>query len=402
MSMLSISARAAALSDSTPGEAARQMLVAHAEQVRQFTESVLQEMIRLSLAQALGLPRQRQRGDTSLPWACARCGPRFASQVIRNGTYARAPLTQHGRVQLRIPQLVCRECRGAVAFHLPCLPRFRRLWCDVEHELVKAYLGGHSYRTVASQVAGQIGLMTAWRAVQRVAEGAHAPPPTPKLKAVGVDEMHVRVHGQATWYLAARGATEDGKSYYLGAVLSEDRSQAAWELALDGLGLQGLAKEIPLIADGDTAIESAVARCLPGRRLKRCAWHVLHNVSEWLRERLPGQANEGLRRGLMAGAQSVVNARTARKRRESLAVLNEAAPWLVTSLEPALSRVGYPDEASPRTNNVCERGFREWRRRIRPMDGFGSKAGAKNFASLWMLKENARALGLNWMEVIMP
>jgi transposase-like protein len=104
----------------------------------------------------------------------------------------------------------------------------------------------------------------------------------------------------------------------------------------------------------------------------------------------------------MAGAQAIVNARTSRSRRQSLAVLNEAAPWLVASLEPALSRVGYPDEASPRTNNVCERGFREWRRRIRPMDGFGSTQGAKNFGSLWMLKENARSLNLNWMEVIMP
>lgn len=400
--MLSITVEAEALIQSRPGEAARQMLRACAEEARQFTEAVLQELIRLSLEHALGRPRQCRQDEVPIPWSCVHCGPRFASQVMRNGTYARSPLTQHGPVQLRIPQLVCRQCRRALAFELPCLPRFRRLWCDVEHELVRAYLGGHSYRTVASQTANQLGLMTAWRTVQRVAEGPHAPPPTPKLKAVGVDEMHVRIHGQAAWYLAARGVTEDGKSYYLGAVLSEDRSQAAWELALDGLGLQGLAKDIPLIADGDTAIESAVAQCLPGRRLKRCAWHVLHNVNEWLRQRLPGEENEGQRRGLMAGAQAVVNARTARVRRESLAALAEAAPWLVASLEPTLSRVGYPDEPEPRTNNVCERGFREWRRRIRPMDGFGSRQGARNFGSLWMLRENARAIDLDWMEVIMP
>ncbi len=36
------------------------------------------------------------------------------------------------------------------------------------------------------------------------------------------------------------------------------------------------------------------------------------------------------------------------------------------------------------------------------MDGFGSHAGARNFSTLWMLKENARNLGLDWMEVIMP
>ena len=402
MSMLSITAQAQALSQSTPGEAARQMQRTQAEQMRQFSEAVLQEMIRLSLEQALGPPRQRRPGETALPWACRRCGPRQATQVMRNGTYARAPLTRQGPVRLRIPQLVCRQCKGSVPFDLPCLPRFRRLWCDVEHELVQAYLGGHSYRTVAAQVAGQMGLMTAWRTVQRVAEGPHKPPPTPKLKAVGVDEMHIRVHGQAAWYLAARGAMQDGKSYYLGAVLSEDRSQAAWELALDGLGLQALAEEIPLIADGDAAIEAAVAQCLPGRRLKRCAWHVLHNVNEWLRERHPGRENEGLRCGLMAGAQSVVNATTPRIRRESLALLGESASWLVASLEPALSRVGYPGEAVPRTNNGCERGFKEWRRRVRPMDGFGSRQGARNFGSLWMLKENARALNLNYMEVIMP
>ena len=102
-----------------------------------------------------------------------------------------------------------------------------------------------------------------------------------------------------------------------------------------------------------------------GSRAARCAWHVLHNVSEWLRERLPGTENEGLRRGLLAGAQAVVNAPTQRKRRESLAVLREVAPWLADSLSLSLSRVAYPDKESPRTNNVCERGFRDWRRRIR-------------------------------------
>lgn len=98
----------------------------------------------------------------------------------------------------------------------------------------------------------------------------------------------------------------------------------------------------------------------------------------------------------------MVNARTPARRRESLAVLGESAPWLVTALQTSLSRVGYPDDVYPRTNNVCERGFREWRRRIRPMDGFGSAEGATNFGTLWMLKENARSLDLDWMEVIMP
>jgi len=401
MSILTVTALAEALVGSTPGEAARRLQQQTAEQMRRFTEQVLQEVVRLGLESALG-PARKRRGEQPVPWACASCGPRLACQLMRNGTYGRSPLTRNGAVHLRIPQLVCRECGRSVPFTLSCLPRYRRLWCDVEHELVKAYLSGHSYRTVASQVAGQMGLMTAWRTVQRAATGPHKPPPTPKLCSVGLDEMHVRVHGRPSWYLAARGRTEEGKGYYLGAVLSEDRSQAAWEVTIDGLGLRTISPNARLIADGDTAIESAVGQCLPGRELGRCAWHVLHNVNEWLRERLPGPENEGLRRGLLAGAQAVVNARTPARRRESLAVLGESAPWLVAALQTSLSRVGYPDDVCPRTNNVCERGFREWRRRIRPMDGFGSVEGATNFGTLWMLKENARSLDLDWMEVIMP
>lgn len=401
MSILSVNALARALQVSTPGEAARNAERAVAEEMRLFLEEALQEVIQLSLEEALGPPRQ-SRGELPTPWSCPGCGPRQACELMRNGTYGRSPLTRYGPVRLRIPQLVCRQCKRSVAFVLPCLPRFRRLWCDVEHELVRAYMAGHSYRTVAGQVArDQIGLMTAWRALQRAAQAPHKPPPTPKLKAVGLDEMHIRVHGEARWYLVARGKTDDGKGYYLGAVLSDDRSQAAWEKALDGLGLRAIDK-VPLVADGDAAIEAAVGQCLPGRELRRCAWHVLHNVSEWLRERLPGAENEGQRRGLLAGAQAVVNATTPRKRQASLAALREVAPWLAGSLDVLLGRVAYPDKDTPRTNNVCERGFRDWRRRTKPMDGFGSDPGATNFGTLWMLKENARALDRNWMEVIMP
>lgn len=401
MSILTASELAQSLVQSSSGEAARALGRATAEQTRCFVEQVLQELVRLSLEEALGPPR-RSRGEVATPWSCPACGPRLACQLMRNGTYSRSPLTQNGPVHLRIPQLICRQCCRSVAFVLPCLPRFRRLWCDLEHELVRAYLGGHSYRTVANQVAGQLGLMTAWRTLQRAATGPHKPPETPRLHSIGLDEMHVRVHGQARWYLTARGRTEDGRAYYLGSVLSQDRTQAAWESALDGLGLRSIAPDARLMADGDAAIEAAVGQCLPGRKLERCAWHVLHNVDQWLRERLPGIENEGRRRGLLAGAQTVVNAPTPKQRRESLRVLGEAAPWLVASLAPALRRVGYPDSGYPRTNNVCERGFRELRRRMRPMDGFGSDEGAANIGTLLMLKENARSLGLDWMEVIMP
>lgn len=354
----------------TAGAVVRAVEQAATEEMRRFVESVLQEIIRLSLEEALGPARRRQKPDRLIPWPCPRCGSRRADQVMRNGGYQRRPLTRYGPVSLRMPQLLCRECGKAVAFSLPCLPRWRRLWHDVEGEIVRAYLGGHSYRTVAAQVAGRLGLMTAWRTLQRAAEGTHRPPPTPELRAVGLDEFHVRIRGRSAWFLVSRGATAGGGGHYLGAVLSEDRSQKAWELALDSLGLSNVPSQLPLIADGDAALEAAVSQCLPGRRLSRCAWHVLHNVLQWLQERLPGPEHEGQRRGLLAAAQAVVNAPTPPLRRRSLAALGQAAPWLARKLRRVLERVGYPNADRPRTNNVCERGFRKWRRRTWPMDGF--------------------------------
>ena len=98
-----------------------------------------------------------------------------------------------------------------------------------------------------------------------------------------------------TWI--ARGRTAEGRASYLGAVLSQDRSQTACELALDRLGLRDLPPEVPLIADGDAAIEAAVAHGLPGRRVRRCAWHVLHNAGVWLKQRLRGPEHERVRAG---------------------------------------------------------------------------------------------------------
>jgi hypothetical protein len=378
-----------------PGKSARLLEATFGEGLRQLKEWLLNRVIESIRDQTFSTP------ETTSPWSCPRCGPRAGGQLRLNGSYKRRPLTLNGPVQLRIPQLLCRDCGKAVPFELPCLGRHSRVWLDVVHEVVKDYMLGHSYRAVAANVAQGIGLMTAWRCLQRVAEGPHTIPEPPELVAVGLDEAHNRVQGRPTWLLTARGLCQGGGGYYLGSVLSSDRTREAWEAAMDGLGVRGW-PDVTLMADGDQAIESAVGQCLPGKQLQRCAWHVLHNAAGWLQERLPGKDNEGLRKGLMAGAQAVVNARTPAVRRESLALLTEAQPWFGRRLSRSLGRVNYPDKDRPRTNNVCERGFREWRRRTRPMDGFGSTQGIKNFMTLWMLKENALCLKLNWMEVLMP
>jgi hypothetical protein len=89
--------------------------------------------------------------------------------------------------------------------------------------------------------------------------------------------------------------------------------------------------------------------------------------------------------------------------------VREVKQWLLNGvIEVLLPRVSQGPSLVVSTlrsspgRNVRERGFREWRRHTRSLNGFGSQQGIKNFATLWMLKENAGTLKLDWMEVLMP
>lgn len=388
------------------GAAVRLLIEGSEEFGRQFKELVLQAVIDRAVVRALGKARGlRRRGST--PWKCPRCGPRRAEQIRRNGHYRRRPLTLEGPIELKVPQLVCLDCGRSVPFEHALLPRRQRLWLDLEQRLTVLYLEGMSYRGarrfLERTAKTSLGLMSLWRALQRVAQAPHAAPPRAQAQYLGVDEVYQRIRGQPRWFLTARAQTADGAKHYVGSVLSQDRSIEAWEVALTGLGISRYNPPFAVLSDGDRAIEEAVLRALPGVRLQRCTWHLKHNAAEWIKEMHPGVEAEGQRRGLMAAVHAIVDAPSLENRSDSLDILAEAVPWLANRLRPALARVAPKDaNAGLRTNNLMERGFREYRRRTRPMDGFKSVEGASNFYSLWMHKENARCNGRDYLPELIP
>jgi transposase-like protein len=388
-----------------PGEAVRIVGAAGWEWVRLFKEQVVQMIVDLSVTAALGQKRgAREEGEA--PWSCPRCGPRRGDQLRRNGRYRRRPLVCEGSIALRVPQLLCTGCGRSVPFVHTLLPRRRRFWLDIDQRLTVLYLEGASYRGVKRQLEREartsIGLMSLWRTLQRVAEEPHAPAERPPAVVMGLDEVHHRVKGKERWFLSARAQDAHGGKHWVGSVLSNDRSQDAWEAGLDELGISRYNPPFSLMSDGDQAIEGAIRQCLPGARLDRCTWHILHNAGEWLRERYPDKEHEDKRQGLMAACRSIINATTAPLRQHALAILAEDEPWLGHRLMRSLERVPLPGERPLRTNNIMERGFRELRRRTRQMDGFGSDRGARNFHTLWMLKENARVNGRDYLRELIP
>jgi len=389
-----------------PGAAVRLLQERSHDLVRTFKERVLQDIIDRSVTAHLGLHR---KPGTSLrsPWSCPACGPRLGSELRRNGHYRRRPLVCEGTISLRIPQLLCSGCGKSVPFTHPLLPRRKRLWLDLDQEIAQLYLEGCSYRAsrrlLERRTRSTLGLMTVWRSIQRTAKGPHAPAKRPPAKYLALDEVYHKVNGKPRWFLSVRVQDETGGKHWVGSVLSPDRTQKAWTDALVELGISRYNPPFAVISDGDQAIEGAVAMALPGVRTQRCTWHLKHNAAEWINERYSRDADEGQRRGLMAAVHAIVDAPDIEQRKASLAVLAVDFSWLAGRLEKVLERIPPKDAAHPvRTNNLMERGFREMRRRTRPMDGFGSDEGAGNFNLLWMFKENARINGRDYLSEILP
>jgi hypothetical protein len=55
----------------------------------------------------------------------------------------------------------------------------------------------------------------------------------------------------------------------------------------------------------------------------------------------------------------------------------------------------------PQTTSLLERDIKEFRHRVRPMDGFFSDGGARNLSAIWVKMRNEQRQGVDWLEGIM-
>lgn len=348
------------------GEAVGVVTQAQRQELRCWKQQLFQEALESFVEEHLGERWQRRSGPT--PWVCVSCGPREAQQIKRNGHYRRGLMVLEGLVALRVPQLRCLRCGRGIALAAPFLPPRRRFWGDVDRYITEAYLSGVSYRQVKAKVErrmkSDVGVMSLWRRFQERARAARSPSLEGNLRVVYLDEVYLRVGGKPWWGLLALGESREGKRHYLGATLAPERSQEAWVRLLEGLDIAEGGKGLVVMHDGDQAIAGAVALVLPWAQQRRCLWHQLQNLIRQARDRYP--QDQARQRAMIDGGI------------------------------PAIRASSWP--SPPRTTSPLERRIRELRRRIRPMDGFGSLAGAAHFLQAWMAKENTRLKGRDWLE----
>ena len=334
--------------------------------LREWKQKLLEEALEHLVEEHYGPRWQKRREHRPTPWICLECGPRDSSQVKRNGHYRRQLVVLEGAITLRVPQLRCRCCGKAVAMGALFLPSRKRYWIDLDREITEFYLSGVSYRQVKAMLERRIesgaGLMSLWRRFQERAQGASYPGLKEKLRVLYLDEAYTKIGGAPFWSLLALGEGESGKRAYLGAVQSPDRSQASWSALLESLEVPQQGKGLIVVHDGDQAIASAVGMVLSRAEERRCIWHQLHRVFMQARELYPDNP-EKIKEAIRAAQERMTVSR-------------------------------------PRTTSPLERGIKEYRRRTRPMDGFGSRAGASSFLKVWMVKENARMAHEDWLGVV--
>lgn len=349
----------------TLGEAVGVVREAQQEELRRWKQELLGEALEEFVEVHLGKRWRPRSGPT--PWVCAKCGPREGQQIKRNGHYRRGLTVLEGFITLRVPQLRCAGCGRSISLGAPFLPGRRRFWGDLDRRITEAYLGGTSYRQVKALVERgmnrDVGLMSLWRRFQEQAKQAKRGAGAGLLVTVYLDEVYLRVKGKPWWGLLALGETPSGSRHYLGASLARERSREAWERFVEGLGLAEGGRGIRVVHDGDQAIAGAVALVLPWAEERRCVWHEMQNLIRRARDSYPqNQLHQ----------QQVIQ--------DGIRALR--AQW----------------PPPPRTTSLMERSIKELRRRIRPMDGFGSLEGARHFLKAWMAKENTRAQGRDWLD----
>jgi putative transposase len=238
--------------------------------MREAMTFVLQELIELEAAQAIGADRYERTDERT---------------THRNGSRGRLLSTKAGDVELRIPKL-----RTGSFFPALLEPRRRidrALWAVV----MEAYVHGVSTRKVDDLVAA-LGIdagisksevsricteLDAVVASFRDRSLAHT-----RFPYVFLDATYVKAHEGASVVskaiIIATGVTASGDREVLGLAVGDSEDGAFWTAFLRSLRARGMSGVRLVISDAHEGLKGAIAAVLLGSAWQRCRVHFLRNV----------------------------------------------------------------------------------------------------------------------------
>lgn len=238
--------------------------------LREAMALVLQELIELEAAQAIGAARYERSDERT---------------THRNGSRSRLLSTKAGDVTLRIPKL-----RTGSFFPALLEPRRRidrALWAVV----MEAYVHGVSTRKVDDLVAA-LGIDTgiSKSEVSRICSELDAVVATFRDRPLGhtafpyvfLDATYVKAHDGPSVVskaiVIATGVTKSGDREVLGLAVGDSEDGAFWTAFLRSLRARGLTGVRLVISDAHEGLKAAIGAVLLGAAWQRCRVHFLRNV----------------------------------------------------------------------------------------------------------------------------
>ncbi len=241
-----------------------------ADVMREAMTLVLQELIELEAAQAIGAGRYERTDERT---------------THRNGSRSRLLSTKAGDVELRIPKL-----RTGSFFPALLEPRRRidrALWAVV----MEAYVHGVSTRKVDDLVAA-LGIDSgiSKSEVSRICGELDGVVATFRDRPLGhtafpyvfLDATYVKAHDGASVVskaiVVATGVTKTGDREVLGLAVGDSEDGAFWTAFLRSLRARGLTGVRLVISDAHEGLKAAIGAVLLGAAWQRCRVHFLRNV----------------------------------------------------------------------------------------------------------------------------
>lgn len=296
----------------------------------------------------------------------------------RNGFYQRNLDTVYGWIQeIQIP----RPRKGG--FSPRCLKKFGRRELALERLVRECYVRGISTRDVSwiTESLADIPLSSAtvsrltdeWLVEVKRWHERKLPDDYIYLMLDGVWIKNRYMGGKRRLILVAYGIKSDGVREIIDYRFAQSESESCWLKFLTNLSYRGLeGKQLKLITtDGCHGLGNALEIVYPTTPHQLCWAHKMRNILQYVKEKDKTEVNQGLRH-LFSGEWTVKKATTLINswRRRWYKRYPQAVRCLERNMEHMLLYLDCPGEhhKAIRTSNHIERQFKEYRRRMKPME----------------------------------
>jgi putative transposase len=365
--------------------AAKELLKANPEGLREIVRTVLQEILEAEMTDALGAAKSER--------SAGRLG-------YRAGYYGRTLITRVGKLELRVPQ--DREGR----FSTELFERYQRSEQALVASLAEMYVQGVSTRkvkAVTEELCGHAFSASAISTInqrldQSLAAFAQRRLEEPfaylildaryeKVREAGV------VRSQAV--LLAVGIDWDGRRQILAVELANRESRSSWKDFLLGLRERGLHGLEFVVADDHAGLRAAIREVLPEAAFQRCYVHFLRNALDHLPRKADDDCLQELR--WIYDRRALVEARA-----DLAAWLKKWSPryekltgWVEENIEETFTYYRLPRQHHKhmKSTNMLERLNEEIKRRTRVVRIFPNAASC-----LRLVRALAVETHENWLE----